>query len=467
MRKKILCDILIEDTSYLNEEMEVLDHVSIAIDHGKILKIFSEAGNTGYIEDLDYTEDSDYTEHADHKDDIKDVVYEGKEKIDGTNLLWIPGLVDGHMHTGQQLLKGAVLDELPMIWTRIMLPFESTLTPEKMQLSANLAALEMIKNGTTGFVDAGSYYMEEAAKVYLQSGLRGALSHSAMDQGNFPDSIRQTTEEVLDSQDRLYEEFHGQGNLKVFYSLRALMNCSQELTVKTAQRAQERHTMLQAHMNEYAGEVNYTLQNYQMRPVEYLDSLGVLESDFLAAHGIMLSPSERAILARKGAKVVHCPFSNCGKGVPETPDLLERGVCVGLGTDGAAHGGLSLWNEMKIFRSVMNAFHGVKNADPAVMPAKTILKMAFGNGAQILCGEGEKSGAIKEGYTADLISVNWEQPHLCATANRVNTLLECVSGNDVSDSIVAGKILMRDRQVLTLDEEKIMWQVKEYYKTGV
>lgn len=98
------------------------------------------------------------------------------ETIDGKDLLWMPGLIDGHMHTGQQLLKGAVLDELPMIWTRIMLPFESTLTPEKMRLSASLAALEMIKNGTTGFVDAGSYFMEEAARVYLASGLRGALS---------------------------------------------------------------------------------------------------------------------------------------------------------------------------------------------------------------------------------------------------------------------------------------------------
>lgn len=440
MGKKVVCDILIKDTSYLDEQMKIQDHCSIAIDKGRILKIISiQSENT-----------------------LAQVEYHGKQEINGKNLLWIPGLVDGHVHTGQQLLKGAVLDELPMIWTRIMLPFESTLTPEKMQLSASLAALEMIKNGTTGFVDAGSYYMEEAAKVYLQSGLRGALSHSSMDQGNFPDSIRQSTDEVLAAQDRLYDEFHGQGNLQVFYSLRALMNCSQKLIIKTAQRAQEKNTGLQAHMNEYAGEVNYTLQNYQMRPVEYLDSLHVLDNHFLAAHGIMLSPSERALLAQRGAKVVHCPFSNCGKGVPETPDLLERGICVGLGTDGAAHGGLSLWNEMKIFRSVMNAFHGVANADPAVMPAETILKMVFLNGARIL--NEQKSGMIKEGNLADMISVNWAQPQLYATVNRVNTLLECVCGNDVSDSIVAGKVLMRNGQVLTLDEEKIMWQAKEYYE---
>lgn len=435
MNKKT-CNILIKNTSYLNENFEVQEHISIAIKDDTIFQIIPE-------------NESDF---------------DASEIIDGRNLLWMPGLVDGHMHTGQQLLKGAVLDELPMIWTRIMLPFESTLTPEKMRLSAGLAGLEMIKNGTTGFIDAGSYYMEEAAKVYIVSGLRGALSYSSMDQGNFLDSIRQNTEEVLESQDKLYDAFHGKGNLKVFYSLRALMNCSPELTVATAQRALDRATFYQAHMNEYAGEVNYTLQNYQMRPVEYLASLHALNDHFIAAHSIMLSAHERTLLENYSVKAVHCPFSNCGKGVPNTPELLERGICTGLGTDGAAHGGLSLWNEMKIFRSVMNASWGIQNADPAVMPARTILKMATSNGAKIL-GE-ESCGVLKEGYKADMISINWRQPQLLATNNKVNTLLECVVGNDVNDSIVNGKLLMRNRQVKTLDEEKLIWQAERYFAKG-
>lgn len=436
MNEKTTCDILIRNTSILDENFQIRRNIFIAIQNGIILSITEKEPSGLTVTKI----------------------------IDGKDLLWMPGLVDGHMHTGQQLLKGAVLDELPMIWTRIMLPFESTLTPEKMRLSASLAALEMIKNGTTGFVDAGSYFMEEAARIYLTSGLRGALSHSSMDQGNFPDSIRQTTEEVLASEDRLFDEFHGKGNLKVFYSLRALMNCSPALIKATAGRATERNTFFQAHMNEYAGEVNYTLEKYQMRPVEYLDSLGVLNENFLSAHSIMLSAHERSLLAENQVKVVHCPFSNCGKGVPDTPSLLEQGVCTGLGTDGGAHGGLSLWNEMKIFRSVMNAFWGAKNANPAVMPAKTILKMASENGTHLL-GE-EKSGVLKEGFKADLISINWRQPHLLATNNPVNTLLECVCGNDVSDSIVNGKLLMRNRQVLTLDEEKILWQAEKYFTSG-
>ena len=169
MNEKTTCDILIRNTSILDENFQIRRNIFIAIQNGIILSITEKEPSGLTVTKI----------------------------IDGKDLLWMPGLVDGHMHTGQQLLKGAVLDELPMIWTRIMLPFESTLTPEKMRLSASLAALEMIKNGTTGFVDAGSYFMEEAARIYLTSGLRGALSHSSMDQGNFPDSIRQTTEEVL------------------------------------------------------------------------------------------------------------------------------------------------------------------------------------------------------------------------------------------------------------------------------
>ena len=166
--QKTVCDILLHNTACLDESMNVIKGKSIAVLDGRILEI------------------------ADAKDAVSR--FSPAETVDGSHLLWMPGLTDGHMHTGQQLLRGKILDALPMIWTRIMLPFESTLTPEMMELSAGLAALEMIKSGTTSFVDAGSYHMEQAAKVYLASGLRGALSHSTMDDSKLPDSIRQTAD---------------------------------------------------------------------------------------------------------------------------------------------------------------------------------------------------------------------------------------------------------------------------------
>ena len=396
-------------------------------------------------------------------DSDADAALEAKTRIDGRGKLVMPGLVDCHTHTGQQLLKGRVLDELPMIWTRIMLPFESTLTPELMRLSAKLSALEMIKSGTCAFVDAGSYFMDEAAAVYEQAGLRGVLSVSTMDQPGLPASIATTTDEAVAAADALYDRWNGAagGRLSVAYALRALMSCSEELIRKTADHANERGALLQAHMNEYAAEVNYTLQNQGMRPFEYLDSLGgVLSERFLGAHCLMLSEIEKNILVDRGVKVCHCPFSNCAKATPETPSLRSRGVVEGLGSDGAAHGGLSIWAEMRLFRSIMNVEHGVPIADPAVMPADAIVNMATENGYAFM-GRAD-AGRIEEGAVADLVTVDVSNAGMFPTGNLVNTLVECASASDVRDMVVDGKLVMRDRQVLTLNEDAVLAEADAY-----
>ena len=125
-------------------------------------------------------------------------------------------------------------------------------------------------------------------------------------------------------------------------------------------------------MNEYPNEINFFLQRFGMRPIEYLEKLGVLDERFLAAHCILLSENEKDLLKKYNVKTCHCPFSNCGKGIPDTPALFQRGITVGLGTDGAAHGGLRLWNEMKIFRSVMNVGRGVGISEAAASPAASV-----------------------------------------------------------------------------------------------
>lgn len=431
-------DLLIRNADYLDEAFELQSGKSIAVTDGKIEKIDT-------LEQLK----ADY-----------DFSYE----LNGHGNLYLPGLVDAHMHTGQQLLQGRVLDEMPMIWTRIMLPFESTLTPEKMRLSAHLAALCMIRSGTVGFIDAGSYFMEDAAAVYLESGLRGALSFSTMDQKGLPDSIAMDAAEAIRRTDRLYDAFHGKGNLKVYYSLRSLISCSRDLMEQAAARAAERNTMLQAHMNEYPGEIGFFMEREQLRPYEYLDSLGILKENFLGAHSLLLSENEKQLLADRKANICHCPFSNCGKAAPDTPSLLAAGLAPALGTDGAAHGGLSLWNEMKIFRSVMNLKFGVPLSNPAVMPAKTILKMATVHGQK--CLGMPKGGIIREGAPADLIGINMQQPHLAVYGRISNTLLENVNASDVSDSIVAGKVLMEKGEVRTLDQEKILAEASAYQSSN-
>lgn len=427
------CDLLIKGADVLINSGELKENVDIAIADGRILAV-----------------DADLAKQ-----------YEADETFDGRYKLFMPGLVDSHMHTGQQLLKGLVLDAKPIIWTRVMLPFESTLTPEKMRLSAQAAALEMIKSGTAGFIDAGSYFMEDAAAVYEKSGLRGALSYSTMDEEGLPESIAMDANEAVRRTDSLFDAFHRKGNLKVYYSLRALNSCSNRLVELEAEHARDRNTMLQAHMNEYMGEVNGILEREGMRPYEYLEKMQVLGGNFLGAHSLILTDREKELVRDRGVKVCHCPFSNCGKAVPDTPQLLEMGIPVGLGTDGAAHGGLSLWNEMKIFRSVMNIIHGVPNRNPKVMPAKTILHMALEGGAAALGEEGQL-GRVEAGYKADLIGIDMNQPHLCPTGDKIHTLLECVNAGDVSDMVVGGRVLMKNRTVLTLDEERILYESRKY-----
>ena len=433
---KTEADLLIRNSDYLDPEFELAEGRSILIRDGKIEAV-------------------DTAERLEEK-------YTWKEEMDGSGCIYMPGLVDSHMHTGQQLLRGNVLDEMPMIWTRIMLPYESTLTPERMRLSARMAAVEMIHAGTTGFIDAGSYFMAEAAGDYAQSGLRGALSYSTMDQKGLPASIAMDAETAIQKTDELYKEFHGQGNLKVYYSLRSLISCSEDLIRMAAERAAERHTMLQAHMNEYPGEINFYMERKQMRPYEYLDSLGVLGPDFLGAHSLLLSEREISLLSERGVKVCHCPFSNCGKAAPRTPELLERNITVGLGTDGAAHGGLSLFQEMKIFRSVMNLTWGVPLAEPAVMPAKTILAMATRGGQACLGGDPGRDGKIFPGARADLIGIDKRRIYMAVYGHIANTILESVGSGDVRDSVCGGKILMRDYQIQTLDEEKIYREAVSY-----
>ena len=428
-------DLLLMNVDFLDENWERVRGRDIVIRDGVILEI---------------------RKHGD-----SETVYEANETVDGGDMLYLPGFIDSHMHTGQQLLRGRVLDAMPMIWKRIMLPFESTLNEEKMRLSAELAALDMIRSGTCGFIDAGSYFMDKAAEVYETSGLRGALSVSTMDEEGLPASIAMTAEEAIEKTDILFERFHGKGNLKVFYSLRSLISCSEDLIERAAIRAREKGTTLQAHMNEYPGEITPFLSRFQKRPYEFLDAKGILGPWFLGAHSLLLSEEEKDLMCDRQVRICHCPFSNCGKAVPETPSLLRRQIPVGIGTDGAAHGGLSLWNEMRIFRSVMNVTCGVPLAEPALMPAKTILDMVTKGGAACL---GEETGTIAVGKRADLIGIDLDAPHLWIHGVISNTLVESVSAEDVKNVIVGGRMLMKNREILTLDEEKIRREARAFTK---
>jgi 5-methylthioadenosine/S-adenosylhomocysteine deaminase len=433
---KYNADLIIKNCSVLTPDFNVIDDQYVVIKNNYIIDI----GNA----------------------DLLSEVYQSRETLNGNGKLVMPGLIDSHTHTCQQLLRGRIADEYPMIWTRIMVPFESNLQEKDVYISSQLSCLEMIKSGTTAFIDAGGRHMHQVADSVLESGLRGIITCSTMNSGrDIPDTMKSSTEENISTNLQLFKDFHGTGNgrLDVWFSLRSIITCTPDLIQKVFETAKDCSTGVQSHMNEYPNEISYCLENFQMRPFEYLESLGVLDGHFLGAHSILLSENEIDIIKRYNSKIVHCPISNSGKGIPKTPSLLQKGISVGFGTDGAGHSGLSLLDQMKVFKSLMRAFWGVPIFDPVVMPSKSILEMATLGGAKAMMREDEL-GTLEVGKKADMILMNIDQPHIQPTHNLLNTLIESVNSNDVTDCIVDGKIVMKNREVLTLDEEKIKYESK-------
>lgn len=422
------CDILIKNARVLKPDMTIASNQFIAVKDSKIAETGDGEGQ-----------------------------YRAKTVIGDGHILWMPGLTDGHVHTSQQFLKGSLLDEKPVIWKRINVPFEASLTEETMALSARLAGAEMIRNGTTSFVDAGGPHVEAAAEEYLKMGMRGALTWQTTDGAKVPDSLRVETKEGLPRLERLYRDYHGKdGLIQVYYSVTSLTACSEELFRSVLLAAKEKGIAAECHMNEYTSEIMDFMERYQVRPFEYLEQIGALTERFVAAHCIMLSETEIGIMERHHVKAVHCPFSNCGKGVPPTPRLLAAGIPVAFGSDGAGHGGLDLFREMRSFRCVMNATHGIATGDPQIMPARTLLSMATMGGGEALMTD--NLGRIEAGCLADLIGINLDQPHLMGTGSLVNSLVESVSGADVCHSVIHGKLVMKNRELLTVDEEKLLYE---------
>lgn len=385
----------------------------------------------------------------------------GQEEIQAQGKLLLPGFVDAHTHVCQQLLRGRTTDEYPMIWTRFLVPFESSLTPQDVRISTQLACLEMIKAGITSFADAGGVHMHEAAQVVAQSGMRAALCRSTMDIGaNIPDSMKMSCDEHMRQTTELYNEWHGkaEGRVEIWFGLRQVMTCSSELVRSTAQQAKALNTGIHAHLCEHKDEVSFCLQNYRRRPAEFLDDCGALGPNLLTAHNVTLSESDISLLARREVKIIHCPQANLSyHGFPKTPRILEAGCTVGIGNDGASGVALDMFEQLRVLKNGTLAFWGLPVFDPVVLPTRTLLEMAAPGGAAAL-GKKTSLGRIEEGYTADVILLDTQQPHISPTQNMANTIVCCASGRDVTHSIINGRLVMRNRQVLTLDEEAVLEQ---------
>ncbi|MBI4813829.1 MAG: amidohydrolase family protein [Methanobacterium sp.] len=373
------------------------------------------------------------------------------EIIDGEGKFLIPGLVNTHTHLSMSLMRG-LADDLPLdVWLNHHIwPVEAHLEGEHCYAGALLSALEMIKSGTTTCNDM-YFFMDDVARAVDEAGMRGLLCHGMIDL--FDEEKRKAEyKETL----RIIEKCHNtaDGRIQVALGPHTPYTCSPELLNWVRKKADEKGLRIHIHVSETEKEVEDSLNDRLKRPFEYLEDIKFLGPDVTAAHSVWLSGAEIALIKDKNVKISHNPLSNMklASGISPVSDLLANGVCVSLGTDGAAsNNNLDLFQEMK----TSSLLQKVRKLDPTVLPAGNVLEMATINGATAL-GMEKEIGTIEVGKKADLVLADMKAPHLTPYRNPVSHLVYSAEGSDVNTVICNGQILMREREVLVLDEVEVM-----------
>jgi len=427
-------DLLIQDCLVLLPDFSILPDAVIGIKDSRIALLESVTADSG-----------SYIAH---------------EIIDGSGKLAMPGFIDAHTHAAQQLLRGSVVDELPMVWTRILVPFESNLTPEDVYRGALLFCVENLKAGTTTFADAGGPFMEMVARAALETGMRGLITRSTMDCGqDIPDKMKESTQVAIRNCEHLYKDWNGAGDgrIRIGFGLRQAMTSTPALMEAVAARSRELNTSVHIHLAEHMAEVAHCLTQYKMRPAEWFEHFGLLGPNLIAAHSVRLSDREILLLAERGANPVHCPHSNLGNhGFSKTPLMLALGMNIALGTDGASATRLNLFEPMRLLKFAMQARHGVDINDPLALPAQEVYRMATQGGAKAIMQEKE-IGKLEIGMKADILLLDIERPTPTPTAHLPKTIVTAAGPDDVSDVIVDGKLLIHNHEFLHLDEDRIRY----------
>jgi 5-methylthioadenosine/S-adenosylhomocysteine deaminase len=380
-----------------------------------------------------------------------------KETLEIPRGLIMPGLVNVHTHAAMSCMRG-LADDLPlMTWlTEHIFPVEAKLTGEMVYHASLLSMVEMIKSGTTSFCDM-YLFADDVARACVASGMRGWIGEVLYD---FPSPNYGELANGFTYVEEMIEKYRDSPLVSVTIDPHAVYTCSPELLCSLKEMAVKHDLQYIIHLSENRDEVGQIIERYGMSPVEHMHALGLLDERVVAAHCVVLTDSEISLLAARGVKVAHCPESNMklASGVAPIPDLLRSGVTVGLGTDGSASN-----NDVDLFGEAATAakLHKVSCLDPTVMTAEETLHMATMGGADVL-GATADIGSIEVGKKADIIMLDMNQPHLIPMYNIVSHLIYAVRGSDVVHSIINGRLVMRDRQILFVDEVNIMHKVNEF-----
>lgn len=374
--------------------------------------------------------------------------FRARTSIDARGKVVLPGLINAHTHIPMVLFRGIADDlELEEWLTKFIFPAEAkNVTRDFVIDGTRLGLAEMIRGGTTTYVDM--YYFEDTiAEETKRAGLRGVLGETLID---FPVPDNKTWAEALGYTERFLKRWSGDSLIVAAVAPHSPYTVSGEHLTESRKLAEKYNAPLIIHIAEAPTETDFMTKTYQARSVPYLDRLGFLSERVIGAHVVHVNEAEIQILKQRGVGIAHCPQSNMklASGVAPVPAMLKNNLPVGLGTDGAAsNNDLNLWEEMDSAAKL----HKLISKDPTVVSAKDALAMATIGGARAIHLERE-IGSLESGKRADVILVDLSAPHATPTYNLYSHLVYAAKASDVTDTIVNGRVLMRNRRLISLDE---------------
>lgn len=426
--KSMYCDLIIKGKYVLpmDDEMSIIKDGMVAVDKNTIIAVGEEK-------------------------ELKSK-YKTREIIGAGNGIIMPGLVNAHTHAAMAYFRGLADDLLLDEWLNNHIwPAEAEFVkPDFVRKSSELACLEMIKAGITCFNDM-YFFQEITAEISEKAGMRMIAGEGILD---FPTPSCKAPDEAVAKTIELIEKFRNNELINIAFAPHSVYTCGENVLLKIKELAKEYDLPVHIHLSETKKEVEDCENKRGRTPAEYLDEIGFLSDRVIAVHSVWLSEKDLEIYKNRGVKAVHCPISNMklASGVAPIPEMPGKGITAGLGTDGAASNNtLDLFSDMRACALI----HKVNKLNPTVLSAREVVRMATINGAKVLNLD-KKIGSLEAGKRADIIAINLDKPHLAPVYDPYSHLVYCASARDVEDVIINGKIVMKNREVKTIDEERVL-----------
>jgi cytosine/adenosine deaminase-related metal-dependent hydrolase len=433
----------------MNSKREIITHGAIAVNGNDIL----EVGKATELIDK----------------------YPHKKRINCHGNVILPGLIDTHVHTAQAMIRGCAddLGLLDWLFKRVWV-LQGNYSGEDGHASAALCALEMIKSGTTSFIEcmlAEIYGFDGVAEVLIESGMRAAIGKIVMDLPSYANAdnvmhpgMVEDGETSISNTLVAYDKWNGAGNgrIQVWFGPRTPGGVTPGLYDHISKLASERNMGITIHLSEVREDLDFAASQDARSPIEFAQKHGLLSPRSVLAHCVWTDKKDWQLLAQTGSHVTHNPASNAktATGIAPVDGMLKAGVNVSLGCDGGpSNNCYDMIRDMRLVSYLAN----LKENDPTAVPAETVLEMATINGAKAM-GIGDQVGSLEKGKKADFIVIDMDKPHLVPAPDPVSTIVYAANGSDVDTVVIDGKVIMEGRKVQTLDEALIVEEARNNYQ---